>query len=99
MSARFAFVSGARRREEVAAYLPERTWAVLGEGVKDGRTFYVIGGYDDAGWTLDGYVIPRLGSGLIGAREVSEQEAREVVASSSRPDAFIGLPTPEGERV
>jgi hypothetical protein len=110
--ARFAFVSGARRREEVAAYLPAN-FAVLGEGAEskqygwDGTskpiirttTFYVIGGYDDHGWTLDGYVIPRLASGLIGAREVSEQTAREVVASSSSPDAYIGLPARREERI
>jgi hypothetical protein len=89
--ARFAFVRGARRREEVAAYLPEG-FALLGEGMSDGRTFYVIGGYDNAGWTLDGYVIPRLASGLIAAEEVTEQQARDVVASSSHPDAYIGLP-------
>ena len=31
----------------------------------------LIEGYDRAGWTLDGYVIPRLASGLIVAKEVS----------------------------
>ena len=31
----------------------------------------VIEGYDRAGWTLDGYVIPRLASGLIVATEVT----------------------------
>jgi len=91
MSARFAFVHNARRREEVAAYLPA-AFAVLGEGMQDTRTFYVIGGYDNAGWTLDGYVIPRLASGLIFADEVSEQQARDVVACSSHPDSYIGLP-------
>jgi len=96
--ARFAFVSGARRREEVAAYLPTN-YALCGEGLLDGRTFYVIGGYDDHGWTLDDYVIPRLVSGLIAAVEVSEQEAREVIASSSRPDAHIGLPARREERI
>jgi hypothetical protein len=88
---RFAFVFGARRREEVAAYMPAN-FAVLGEGMRDGRTFYVIGGTDNAGWTLDEYVIPRLASGLMRAQEVTEREARDVVASSSRPDAYIGLP-------
>jgi hypothetical protein len=34
-----------------------------GEGV-------LIAGEDDHGWTMDDYVIPRLGSGLIAAREV-----------------------------
>lgn len=30
----------------------------------------LIWGHDRAGWTLDGYVIPRLASGLITAREI-----------------------------
>jgi hypothetical protein len=98
MNARFAFVRGSRRREEVAAYMPSG-YAVIGEGMEDGRTFYVIGGYDSAGWTLDGYVIPRLGSGLIAAQEVTEQEARAVVGCSSRPDGYIGLPARREERV
>ena len=34
----------------------------------------LIEGYDRAGWTLDGYVIPRLASGLIAAKEVSHVE-------------------------
>jgi len=34
----------------------------------------VIRGYDIAGWTLDGYVIPRLGSGMIVAMEVFEND-------------------------
>jgi len=88
---RFAKVFGARRREEVSAYMP-RGFAVIGEGMQDGRAFFVIGGYDNAGWTLDGYVAPRLGSGLMGCEEIGEREARIIVASSGRQDSFIGLP-------
>jgi hypothetical protein len=29
-----------------------------------------LSGNDDSGWTLSGYVIPRLASGLIGCEEV-----------------------------
>lgn len=75
--ARFAFVHGARTRGEAEAYLPSG-FAVIGEGAQDGRTFYVIGGYDHFGWTLDGYVIPRYASGSIGAVEVSRDEAHAV---------------------
>ena len=32
----------------------------------------MIGGYDDAGWTLDGYVLPRLASGLIFGEEIGK---------------------------
>lgn len=35
-------------------------------------THVLIEGHDNAGWTLDGYVIPRLASGLIFAREVED---------------------------
>jgi hypothetical protein len=33
----------------------------------------IIIGADSAGWTMDGYVIPRLASGLIIARELMEE--------------------------
>ncbi len=32
----------------------------------------LIAGEDNHGWTLDGYVIPRLASGLIACREVTQ---------------------------
>jgi hypothetical protein len=54
------------RRETVEAYLP-RNYSILAE-LPD-RIF--ITGTDNAGWTLDGYVIPRLASGLIHAREIT----------------------------
>jgi hypothetical protein len=73
--ARYAIVRNARSRREVSAYLPEG-YFVIGEGVSDGRTTYIIAGYDSQGWTLDAYVIPRLASGLIAAEEVSGEEAR-----------------------
>ena len=49
----------------VAAYLPSRYNVV---DVKDGKTY--IEGEDFHGWTLDGYVIPRLGSGWYHCEEV-----------------------------
>ena len=53
--------------KEVSIYLPAnyRAFAIDGE--------VWIEGYDDYGWTLDGYVLPRLASGLIAAREVEVQ--------------------------
>lgn len=53
--------------EGVKAYLPSNYTAHL-----EGDLMWpiiVIEGHDDAGWTLDGYVIPRLASGLIFAKE------------------------------
>lgn len=63
---RTAHVSGARDADQVAAYLPSN-YKVIGGDEK----VIVIQGEDYAGWTLDGYVIPRLGSGLMGCREVT----------------------------
>jgi len=56
--------------ERVAAFLPSN-YSVLDadQTGRDGDTV-VIGGHDNAGWTLDGYVIPRLASGLLFAEEI-----------------------------
>lgn len=54
-------------RREVAAYLPSNYFIT---SCNDDQI--VIRGVDNHGWTLEGYVIPRLGSGCIGAvREVA----------------------------
>ncbi len=67
-------------RRSVAAYLPGnyRIIRALSRDDPHLRNLYVpersssvlIGGHDVAGWTLDGYVIPRLRSGLRFATEV-----------------------------
>lgn len=62
---RFAIVTGARDKWEVVAYMPENYEVIywFDKGV-------IITGIDNAGWTLDGYVIPRLSSGNMGCREL-----------------------------
>lgn len=50
---------------KVERYLPFNYRAVQ---TKDHGILII--GEDSAGWTLDGYVIPRLASGLIAAREL-----------------------------
>jgi hypothetical protein len=54
--------------EEVAVYLPGN-YRVIGAELSTSRI--LIGGEDVAGWTLDEYVIPRLGSGLIYCKEIT----------------------------
>lgn len=49
----------------VKRYLPSNYQALQIDGL------IVIGGTDRAGWTLDGYVLPRLQSGLIVAVEMT----------------------------
>ena len=55
-------------RQTVEAYLPGN-YSVVTETADH----LYISGTDVAGWTLDGYVIPRLASGLIFAREITDQ--------------------------
>lgn len=64
---RLAKVTGYRSEEELKAYLPDN---YLVAAICDG--FAVIAGVDIAGWTLDGYVIPRYSSGLMACRELVE---------------------------
>lgn len=67
MSLRLAKITDTKKSVEgVACYLPSNYKIV-------GRTLegeLLISGRDHAGWTLEGYVIPRLGSGLIPCVEI-----------------------------
>jgi hypothetical protein len=66
---RYAIVRGGATAEVVARYLPSNYQVV---GTIEGGSV-IIAGYDSAGWTLDDYVIPRLGSGLYSAIELEEK--------------------------
>ena len=64
--------------KDVAQYLPGN-YSVIGrtmelENNKTSLTLMgiLIAGVDDHGWTLDDYVIPRLGSGMIPCREIED---------------------------
>jgi hypothetical protein len=87
---RYAIVRNARSRSEAEAYLPDN-YRVIHEHPdheqvysqqRNSRPVFVIAGEDNAGWTLDGYVIPRYASGLIFAEEIdlSHPIMREVPA-------------------
>jgi hypothetical protein len=73
---RYATVRGNRlTREGLSRYLPAN-YNVIGShaeltGAND--VIYIIAGVDHAGWTMDDYVIPRLASGLIWAKELIER--------------------------
>lgn len=54
--------------EKVRAYLPSNYTADL----SGGRV--IITGHDDAGWTMEDYVLPRLASGLIFATQTGLKE-------------------------
>ena len=55
-----------KRIEDVAELLP-LNYRVVGTN-NDGNVLII--GEDNAGWTLDGYVIPRLGSALVYCEEM-----------------------------
>jgi hypothetical protein len=77
---RYAGVTGARDAEQVARYLPEN-YEVYGHRFPEGPSgpiVVLIRGYDDCGWTMGDYVIPRLASGLLWATEVA-RPAQEVL--------------------
>ena len=57
------------KSKDVAQYLP-KNFQVLGRTLDNSGT--IIVGVDDHGWSLDAYVIPRLGSALISCNEVFE---------------------------
>lgn len=81
---RFAVVR-ARTRREAEAYLPGN-YSVVSEHAADpfGKLVnVVIEGEDEAGWTLDGYVIPRYASGLIGCREYPSRHDAEDAACAA----------------
>lgn len=61
--------------EHVQQYLPQGYNAKIEYIDKQRSTLrVVIRGYDIAGWTLNEYVIPRLGSGMIVATEVFDHD-------------------------
>jgi len=65
---------------EIAAYLP-MNYKVIQECTLGGNESCVlIGGKDNAGWTLDGYVIPRLGSGSHYAKEISDKDFLKIIS-------------------
>ncbi len=72
MTTRTANLTLDRTDENIArveAYLPSNYWVSPIRGWDGHRAVIKIAGTDNAGWTLDGYVLPRLASGLIFGRE------------------------------
>lgn len=64
---RYALASGPI--DVIRAYLPANYSATATDSGDA-----LISGEDRAGWTLDGYVIPRLASGLYFAREIDSND-------------------------
>jgi hypothetical protein len=102
---RYAEVRGAGATRTLRAYLPGNYRVIAGpmetpayDGAAYSTATWVIGGRDAAGWTLDGYVIPRLASGIITASEIdlSHPLMREVPATASMDSEVLeALPNNE----
>lgn len=75
----------------LARYMPSN-YTVRAVNTPDGRAV-LISGQDVAGWTLDGYVLPRLASGLHFAREIGAEEAA-TFAPLHRPPGFCDCGSP-----
>jgi len=80
---------GASSLEQVQNYMPSNYTASQDP---DGTIW--ISGHDSAGWTLDGYVIPRLASGLIFATEIPESAAAFNSTASRQVTAWNGHTEP-----
>jgi hypothetical protein len=103
---RYARVIARRGEDEVAPYLPGN-YRVIGESPSaefEGRSEVLVAGVDNAGWTMDEYVLPRLGSGLIAGREITAEQAREALPAEDADAvwehayhiAWIGASNPKG---
>ena len=88
--------------ERVAPYLPSN-YRVIGE-TEDGT---LISGTDNAGWTMDDYVLPRLASGLHFGHEITREEAGIPEPTQADLDkawdaayhiSYIGASNPKGVR-
>jgi hypothetical protein len=71
---RAAQVYGAYTLRQVLAYMPTNYIATT---TVDGDVLVV--GVDSAGWTLDGYIMPRLASGNMRAVEIEGAEALDKI--------------------
>ncbi len=58
--------------DTIAQYLP-KNYRVASTDDSDGSLSTLVVGTDDHGWTLDGYVLPRLGSALLAGEDITDQ--------------------------
>lgn len=92
MTTRYALVRSDSSVSTVARYLPANYHAV-----QTNRGVEIIG-HDNAGWTLEGYVIPRLASGLHTAVErIPNDVLDEVYAIRQGEDVFAVLDETTGD--
>ena len=70
---RYALITTSSSVDQIERYLPGNYSVIYSAELPEdaiARREIVIKGEDNAGWTLDSYVIPRLASGLHFAKEI-----------------------------
>jgi hypothetical protein len=77
---RSAIIHTDAKPRRLAAYLPSNYQTIIHQ-----HTLYVVG-TDKAGWTLDGYVLPRLASGSIYGTETTDQSTIDALEASLNND-------------
>ena len=70
---RYAVVQGARDESVVEAYLPDNYIIVRELPLPSG--WMLMAGEDDRGWTLDGYVAPRMRQWGMAVEEIDAEHA------------------------
>ena len=75
--------------EQAAAYLPDNYEVVT--ATPNGSV--IITGIDNAGWTLDDYVLPRLASGSYFGEEIPADHAPNLIAGCRRELSDAPQPT------
>ena len=102
---RYAIVTTTSDRDNVAAYMPGNYEVIYSEPsresfAREGWRSVVIAGEDNAGWTLDGYVLPRLASGMMTGHEIdlSHDIMKRVPDSTNDPATGPDLILPDGTR-
>jgi hypothetical protein len=90
---RYARVSTVRESTEgIERYLPAnyRVVYVHSDDTQPLQQFLIVAGEDNAGWTMEDYVVPRLQSGMIGVREINSEYATSVIPQPTEADLDAG---------
>ena len=98
---RYAIVTTTSERDNVAAYLPSNYEVIYREPsqvdyAREHWQSVVIAGRDNAGWTLDGYIIPRLASGMFFATEIDLSHEIMQRIPDSKPVMTVEVALPDG---
>lgn len=98
---RYAIVTSTWERDNVAAYLPSNYEVIYTEQSREdyarpGWRSIVIAGEDSHGWTMDGYVLPRLASGGMSGKEIDLSHDIMSRVPDRKPVLTVEVTLPDG---